>query len=101
MMATQEENAMDAVGPHLHIPPVTRGILVPDPIKRTKASGKNFSWLWKRVLMTFFLFSACSLLAMYINILNSIPEFVDEAGNSTIEVSAHAVLNQNWQQITV
>ena len=25
---------------------------------------------------------------MYVNVLNSMPEFVDEAGNSTIEVSA-------------
>lgn len=96
MIAPQEENAMNAGGPHLHIPSVgcAGGVLVPDPIKRTTASGKSFS-LWKRAVMAFLLLCTCSLLAMYINILTSIPEFVDEAGNSTIEVSAHAVLKQN------
>ena len=47
----------------------------------------------KRFLVTFWLlFSILGafVLAMYINVLNSFPEFVDEAGNSTIDVSIPA-----------
>ena len=36
-------------------------------------------------------FSGAFLLAIYINLLGAFPDFVDQAGNSTIEVSASTV----------
>lgn len=89
-----KENAMGALGPRLQTSSGTHGVLVPEPITRTKASEKksrSHVRIGKRVVIAISLFCTCSLLAMYINILNSIPEFVDESGNSTIDVSSQVV----------
>ena len=69
-------------GMAIQMPP--HDVAVSGPPMKPAALSKRRRFLFSSFVLsllgTFFL-------AMYINVLNSFPEFVDEAGNSTIDVS--------------